>query len=73
MISDLNLRDDEERALAILAAHAASAINTGSEYSIAEIRKMVEEDLPEKLYWKLLKKEAPVAVRVLNEMLKSSR
>lgn len=68
-LSGLSLTRYEEIALAVWAAHAACAINTGSEYAIKEVRDMVDKELPEKLIYAVLAKPEPTAVTVIKSML----
>lgn len=68
-LSSYALSKDEDVALAVWAAHAACAINTGSERAIREIWKMVDEDLPKKLMYTLLEKPEPIAITAIKRML----
>ena len=63
------LTKNEDIALAVWAAHAACAINTGDEYAITDIRTMVEQKLPDKQSYALLGKPEPLAIAVIREML----
>jgi hypothetical protein len=68
-MTDFGLAKNEDIALAVWAAHAACAINTGSEHAIEDIRQIVDEKLPEKLYYRLLEKPEPLAISVIRDML----
>jgi hypothetical protein len=59
----------DETGLSAWAAHAACAINTGSESSIREIGKLVEEEIPNKTLYKELGWPEPTAITVIKKML----
>lgn len=70
-VTDSRLRRNKEIALAVWAAHAACAINTGSEYATKEIWEMVEEKLPKQLLYDFPGKPEPLAIATIREMLSS--
>lgn len=68
-----DLNTNEDIALAVWAAHAACAINTGDEYAINDVRNMVEKKIPEKLFYSISGEPEPLAITVIKDLLPSPK
>jgi hypothetical protein len=68
-MTNLYSNSHEDIALAVWAAHAACAINTGSEYALAEVREMLEKKLSGAFYYVAAKTSEPLAITVIKELL----